>query len=147
MNRSDCCACACSKRILAYMSLLVAACTPAPQEYINPSEAFDQIRSVIRDFGIANEFHYAAESTFSDDLAELQIGHEWPHADSVDLRVTYVSSDGWTAVATHKRLGPSVGCAMAWGTRGSRLPLVSTPAGAVFAGGNKPTCDVVAEAR
>ena len=66
MRPSNAGAYACSRRIVAYTSLLLVGCSPAPEEHVDASAAFDQIRSVIREFAIANEFHFDAEGTFEE---------------------------------------------------------------------------------
>ena len=129
-----------TRRDLAYTALILVGCATGPKEYVDAGPALDQVKSVIRDFAIANEFHYADEATYTADLDLLQSAAAWAYADSVELSVSALSADGWAVVGTHVRLGSAVGCAMAWGRR---PPPISTPSGVLFGGGNQILCDEV----
>ena len=133
-------------RIVCTVAILLVGCTPATQEYDDAEVAFQQIKGVLMNFHVANEWHYAARRSYSADLAILQReskverDYEWPYADSVDLEVAlHPSRNGWTAVGTHVRLGPAVGCVLSYGRR---LP-VQTPAGVPYDSSNQIVCDEV----
>ena len=131
-----------SRTHLLFAVAALVSCSGGPEEYIDPGPAFEQIRSVVRDFAIANEFYYAEESEFTDDVVRLQRDFEWPNADSVDLQVVLdANRDGWGVVGTHVRLGPAVGCVLAWGRR----PPIETPSGVPHDGSNEIVCDSVAD--
>lgn len=118
--------------------LALGACWPGSERVADGQAAGEQIRHIMSRFAVANEFHHEDEGTYTDDLKRLQEGSEWSNADSVRLQVTLApGGTGWAVVGTHKRVGASLGCALAWG---EPVP-VETPGGVPHDGSNRIVCD------
>ena len=126
--------------ILACTALIVTGCGTGAQEYVDAGPALDQVRSVVHDFAVANEWHYSESTTYTGDFSQLQRWVDWTEADSVELTIVEVGAHGYAVLGTHIRLGEGIGCAFAWGRPEAS---VSTPGGVPFRGGNQILCDEV----
>lgn len=103
----------------------------------DPDQLLDDIVAVLRDFGIANEIHYADHRVFSDDPPDASATRMWVR-DSVELTVRVTEdAQGWSALATHVRSGPGAGCVMKWGNASA----IETPGGIPHDGGTLIVCD------
>ena len=119
--------------------MLLGGCASEPAQLEDPDGTLDDIIAALRSFGIANEFYYAEHGSFTADVGELQSQGEWA-PDSVELNVEVTDDQqGWSALVTHVRTGPGVGCVMVWGN----APTIETPQGVPHDGSNLIVCDDV----
>lgn len=122
-------------------ALVLQACGGEGPEYVDAEARLEQAERVIHTFAVANEWHYFEHGAYTADASRFREGMVWPaFRDSVELRVTEMNDDGWSAVATHDALGDDIGCAFQWGRTEAS---VSTPGGEPFPGGNQIVCDEV----
>ncbi len=120
---------------IAFMLAAVAlAFTQSPTP--PPRSAADQLTETLRVLATSNEAYFAEHGSFSDDLDQLRDLADWSVADSVSVSFWRTpEGKGWQAIATHKRIGLGVGCALHWGldVEPIRTPggIVATPIGAI----------------